>query len=155
MSASFCEVTIIGHAGADAETRFMPSGATATNVNVAVTESWRDRQTGQMQEKTEWHRLVFKDRGNYRLGQIAGDLIKQGSHIFVKGTLRNRQWEKDGVKRYTTEIEVSELKMLGSRPAQDNQGQYSAPEAPAPQQPAPDYGQPQSFGSWSTPPPAQ
>ncbi|MEL0638642.1 single-stranded DNA-binding protein [Marinomonas sp. TI.3.20] len=116
---SLVKVIIIGNAGSDAELRFMPSGAAVANVNIATSESWRDKQTGQMQERTEWHRVVFMDIGNYRLGQIAGDHIKKGSKVYVEGTLRTRSWEKDGITRYTTEVIVSEFQFLDSRHSED------------------------------------
>ncbi|MBJ7556369.1 single-stranded DNA-binding protein [Marinomonas spartinae] len=123
MARGINKVILIGNAGNDAEVRFMPSGAAVANVNIATTESWRDRQTGQMQERTEWHRVAFMDRGNYRLGQIAGDFIKKGSKVYVEGSLRTREWEKDGIKRYTTEIVANEMQLLDGRG--DNMGQQS------------------------------
>ena len=94
MARGINKVILIGNAGNDAEVRFMPSGAAVANVNLATTESWRDKQTGQMQERTEWHRVSFMDRGNFRLGQIAGDFIKKGSKVYVEGSLRTREWKK-------------------------------------------------------------
>ncbi len=123
MARGVNKVILIGNAGSDAEVRFMPSGAAVANVNLATTESWRDRQTGQMQERTEWHRVAFMDRGNYRLGQIAGDFIKKGSKVYVEGSLRTREWEKDGIKRYTTEIVANEMQLLDGR-ADGQQGGY-------------------------------
>lgn len=123
MARGINKVILIGNAGNDAEVRFMPSGAAVANVNIATTESWRDRQSGQMQERTEWHRVAFMDRGNYRLGQIAGDFIKKGSKVYVEGSLRTREWEKDGIKRYTTEIVANEMQLLDGRG--DNAGQQS------------------------------
>jgi len=123
MARGINKVILIGNAGNDAEVRFMPSGAAVANVNLATTESWRDKQTGQMQERTEWHRVAFMDRGNYRLGQIAGDFIKKGSKVYVEGSLRTREWEKDGIKRYTTEIVANEMQLLDGRG--DNAGQQS------------------------------
>ncbi|RDL42901.1 single-stranded DNA-binding protein [Marinomonas piezotolerans] len=170
MARGINKVILIGNAGSDAEVRFMPSGAAVANVNLATTESWRDRQTGQMQERTEWHRVAFMDRGNYRLGQIAGDFIKKGSKVYVEGSLRTREWEKDGVKRYTTEIVANEMQLLdgrsdGQQGGYDNnmgggyggQPQQSAPQqggyGAAPQQPA----QPAHQGGYGQPqqPPAQ
>jgi single-strand DNA-binding protein len=148
MARGINKVILIGNAGNDAEVRFMPSGAAVANVNLATTESWRDKQTGQMQERTEWHRVAFMDRGNFRLGQIAGDFIKKGSKVYVEGSLRTREWEKDGIKRYTTEIVANEMQLLDGRG--DNAGQQgggydsmqggqgggygSAPQQSAPQQ---------------------
>ena len=123
MARGINKVILIGNAGNDAEVRFMPSGAAVANVNLATTESWRDKQTGQMQERTEWHRVSFMDRGNFRLGQIAGDFIKKGSKVYVEGSLRTREWEKDGIKRYTTEIVANEMQLLDGRG--DGAGQQS------------------------------
>ncbi|TBR40812.1 single-stranded DNA-binding protein [Marinomonas agarivorans] len=121
MARGINKVILIGNAGNDAEVRYMPSGGAVANVNLATSESWRDKQTGQMQERTEWHRVSFMDRGNYRLGQIAGDFIKKGSKVYVEGSLRTREWEKDGIKRYTTEIIANEMQLLDGRSDQMNQ----------------------------------
>jgi len=146
MARGINKVILIGNAGNDAEVRFMPSGAAVANVNLATTESWRDKQTGQMQERTEWHRVAFMDRGNFRLGQIAGDFIKKGSKVYVEGSLRTREWEKDGIKRYTTEIIANEMQLLDGRgdgagqqsggydSMQGGGGYGSAPQQSAPQQ---------------------
>lgn len=162
MARGINKVILIGNAGADAEVRYMPSGAAVANVNLATSESWRDKQTGEMQERTEWHRVAFMDRGNYRLGQIAGDFIKKGSKVYVEGKLRTREWEKDGIKRYTTEIIANEMQLMDSRQDdQQGQGGQQAPQqgygqAPQqqqnPQQQGGGYGQPQSFGSWGNAP---
>ena len=124
MARGINKVILIGNAGNDAEVRYMPYGGAVANVTLATSESWRDKQTGQMQERTEWHRVSFMDRGNYRLGQIAGDFIKKGSKVYVEGSLRTREWEKDGVKRYTTEIIANEMQLLDGRGDQANQGSY-------------------------------
>ena len=147
MARGINKVILIGNAGNNAELRYMPSGSAVANVSLATTESWRDKQSGQMQERTEWHRLVFMDRGNFQLGQIAGEFIKKGSKIYVEGSLRTSEWEKDGIKRYSTEIVVNEMQLLDSRP--ENQQQQQGGYGQAPQQPAP---QPQSFGSWGNAP---
>ncbi|WP_067097857.1 single-stranded DNA-binding protein [Marinomonas atlantica] len=174
MARGINKVILIGNAGADAEVRYMPSGAAVANVNLATSESWRDKQTGEMQERTEWHRVAFMDRGNFRLGQIAGDFIKKGLKVYVEGSLRTREWEKDGVKRYTTEIIANEMQLLDGRQddqqGQQGQGSYGGQQAPqqggyggpqggqgygqqAPQQQqGGGYGQPQSFGSWGNAP---
>lgn len=153
MARGINKVILIGNAGNDAEVRFMPSGAAVANVSLATTESWRDKQTGQMQERTEWHRVAFMDRGNFRLGQIAGDFIKKGSKVYVEGSLRTREWEKDGIKRYTTEIVANEMQLLDGRGDNNNgqQGGYGnqAPQqggynqAPAQQAPQQGFNQPQ------------
>ena len=134
MARGINKVILIGNAGADAEVRYMPSGAAVANVSLATSESWRDKQTGEMQERTEWHRVAFMDRGNFRLGQIAGDFIKKGSKVYVEGSLRTREWEKDGVKRYTTEIVANEMQLLDGRQddqqGQQGQGGYGGQQAP-------------------------
>jgi len=146
------KVILIGNLGSDPETRFFPDGGAVTNASIATSESWKDKQTGQMQERTEWHRVVFRDRGNYRLGQIAGEYLKKGSKVFVEGSLRTRKWQdREGQDRYTTEIVANEMQMLDSRGAnqgggyasQDNfSGSAQRPEAPAASQAesAGDYG---------------
>lgn len=165
MARGINKVILIGNAGNDAEVRFMPSGAAVANVNIATSESWRDKQTGQMQERTEWHRVAFMDRGNFRLGQIAGDFIKKGSKVYVEGSLRTREWEKDGIKRYTTEIVANEMQLLDGRGDNNNGGQQggydsgaqggygnNAPQqggynqAPAQQAPQQGFNQPQQGG---------
>jgi single-strand DNA-binding protein len=145
MARGINKVILIGNAGNDAEVRFMPSGGAVANVSLATTESWRDKQTGQMQERTEWHRVSFMDRGNFRLGQIAGDFIKKGSKVYVEGSLRTREWEKDGIKRYTTEIIASEMQLLDGRADGGNAGQQGGYDAAggyggAPAQAAPQQG---------------
>lgn len=122
------KVILIGNLGNDPETRFFPDGGAVTNASIATSESWKDKQTGQMQERTEWHRVVFRDRGNYRLGQIAGEYLKKGSKVYVEGSLRTRKWQdKEGQDRYTTEIIVNEMQMLDSRSASQG-GDYVAPD---------------------------
>jgi len=89
----------------------MPSGGAVTNITLATTQSWKDRETGQQNERTEWHRIVFFRR----LAEIAGEYLKKGSKIYIEGALRTRQWERDGQKHYTTEIVADEMQMLDSR----------------------------------------
>lgn len=110
------KVILVGNLGNDPETRFFPDGSAVTNASIATSESWKDKQTGQMQERTEWHRVVFRDRGNFRLGQIAGEYLKKGSKVYVEGSLHTRKWQdKEGQDRYTTEIVASEMQMLDAR----------------------------------------
>ena len=136
------KVILVGNLGNDPETRFFPDGGAVTNASIATSETWKDKQTGQMQEKTEWHRVVFRDRGNFRLGQIAGEYLKKGSKVYVEGRLQTRKWQdKAGVDHYTTEILANEMQMLDSRPASSG-GEYSAPSggqasAPRAASPAP------------------
>jgi single-strand DNA-binding protein len=117
------KVILVGNLGNDPETRFFPDGSAVTNASIATSESWKDKQTGQMQERTEWHRVVFRDRGNFRLGQIAGEYLKKGSKVYVEGSLHTRKWQdKEGQDRYTTEIVASEMQMLDSRPGGQGTG---------------------------------
>ena len=138
MARGINKVILIGNLGNDPETRFFPDGGAVTNASVATSESWRDKQTGQMQERTEWHRVVFRDRGNYRLGQIAGEYLKKGSKVYVEGRLQTRKWQdQSGQDRYTTEILANEMQMLDSRGMGEGGGYADAggfnQAAPAPQ----------------------
>ncbi len=118
------KVIIVGNLGNDPETRFFPDGGAVTNASVATSETWKDKQTGEQKERTEWHRVVFRDRGNFRLGQIAGEYLKKGSKVYVEGSLQTRKWQgQDGQDRYTTEIVANEMQMLDSRGAGQGQGQ--------------------------------
>ncbi len=127
MARGVNKVILIGNLGNDPETKFLPSGGAVTNVSLATSESWKDKQTGQMQERTEWHRVVFFNK----LAEIAGEYLKKGSKVYVEGSIRTRKWQgQDGQDRYTTEIVVSEMQMLDGRGeggAQARQGGYSAP----------------------------
>lgn len=112
MARGVNKVILIGNLGADPESRMMPSGGQVTNINVATSETWKDKQTGQPQERTEWHRVVFFNR----LAEIAGEYLKKGSKVYIEGTLRTRKWQgQDGQDRYTTEIIANEMQMLDSR----------------------------------------
>ena len=111
--ASLNKVILIGNLGRDPETRYMPNGEAVTNITIATTETWKDRTSGERQEKTEWHRVTFYRR----LAEIAGEYLKKGSQVYLEGRLETRKWtDKEGKDRYTTEIIASEMKMLGSRP---------------------------------------
>jgi single-strand DNA-binding protein len=106
------KVILIGNLGADPEVRFMPSGGSVATVRLATTRRWKDRQTGDRKEDTEWHRVVFFNR----LAEIAGEYLKKGSQIYVEGRIRTQKWQgQDGQDRYTTEIVGEEMHMLGSR----------------------------------------
>jgi single-strand DNA-binding protein len=128
------KVILVGNMGQDPETRYLPSGGAVTNITLATSESWKDKTSGQQQERTEWHRVVFFNR----LGEIAGEYLRKGSKVYVEGSLRTRKWQgKDGQDRYTTEIVASEMQMLDSRggdSAGGGQHQPSAPQQSAPQQ---------------------
>ncbi len=136
MARGINKVILIGNCGADPETRYMPSGGAVTNVNIATSESWKDKQTGQQQERTEWHRVVFFNR----LAEIAGEYLRKGSKVYIEGSLRTRKWQgQDGQDRYTTEIVASEMQMLDSRGAgggNDDDGGFQQQRSAAPAQPA-------------------
>jgi single-strand DNA-binding protein len=106
------KVTLIGNLGKDPETRYMPNGGAVTNVTLATSETWKDKNTGEQQERTEWHRVVFFNR----LAEIAGEYLNKGSKVYIEGSLRTRKWQgQDGQDRYTTEIVANEMQMLDSR----------------------------------------
>lgn len=112
MARGINKVILVGNLGQDPETRYMPSGNAVTNISIATSESWKDKQTGEQQERTEWHRVAFFNR----LAEIAGEYLKKGSKVYVEGSLRTRKWQgQDGQDRYTTEIIATEMQMLDSR----------------------------------------
>lgn len=143
MARGVNKVILIGNLGQDPEVRYMPNGNAVTNVTLATTDSWKDRETGQQQERTEWHRVVFFGK----LAEIAGQYLRKGAPVYVEGALRTRKWQgQDGQDRYTTEIVVDmngQMQMLGGRGDNAGQGGYQGQPAQqaAPQQ---SYGQPQS-----------
>lgn len=130
MARGINKVILVGNIGAKPESRFMPSGNAVANVTLATSESWKDKQSGQTQERTEWHRVVFYNR----LAEIAGEYLNKGSKVYVEGSLRTRKWQdKNGQDRYTTEIIASEMQMLDSRGASSAPAAAeSAPAASAP-----------------------
>src|SRR3954469_14486755 len=110
--ASVNKVIIVGNLGRDPELRYNPSGVAWCTVSIATTRNWKDKTSGERQEETEWHRVVFNDR----LAEIAGEYLKKGRSVYVEGRLRTRKWQdKDGKDQYTTEIQATEMQMLGSR----------------------------------------
>ena len=111
MARSLNKVTLIGNLGNDPEMRALPSGSQVANLSIATTDSWRDKGSGEMQERTEWHRVVIFDR----LAEIAGQYLKKGSRIYIEGSLRTRSWEQDGQKKYATEIVCRDMMMLDGR----------------------------------------
>lgn len=112
MARGINKVILIGHLGADPETRYMPSGGAVTNLRVATTESWKDRQSGEPQERTEWHRVVLFGR----LAEISAEYLRKGSQVYLEGRLQTRKWQgQDGADRYTTEIVANDMQMLGGR----------------------------------------
>jgi single-strand DNA-binding protein len=136
MARGINKVILVGNLGADPETRYMPSGSAMTTLSVATTDSWRDKQTGEQKEQTEWHRVVFFDR----LAEVAAEYLRKGSQVYIEGSLRTRKWQdQQGNDRYTTEIRAREMQMLGGRPGADAPASRPAPrqdsrpaQAPAP-----------------------
>lgn len=129
------KVILIGNLGKDPEVRYMPSGGAVANVTLATSETWRDKQTGETQERTEWHNVVFFNR----LAEIAGEYLRKGSKVYIEGSLRTRKWQdKQGQDRYTTEIVATEMQMLDGR--RDDAQQNSAPD----QEPSGGYQHPDS-----------
>lgn len=128
------KVILVGNIGQDPETRYTPSGSAITRISVATSDTWKDKQSGQQQERTEWHRVVFFNR----LAEIAGEYLRKGSKVYIEGALRTNKWQdQQGQERYTTEIIASEMQMLDSRSggadqSQAQQGSYSAPARNAP-----------------------
>jgi len=122
--ASLNRVQLIGHLGRDPETRYLPNGDVVTNISIATSESWKDKQSGERREHTEWHRC----NAFGRLAEVMGEYLKKGSQVYVEGSLRTRKWQdKDGVDRYTTEIRVDRLVMLGKAPQGDSDRRDPAP----------------------------
>ncbi|AXG67740.1 single-stranded DNA-binding protein [Ralstonia phage GP4] len=105
------KVIIVGNLGADPETRYMPSGDAVTNIRVATTDRYKDKQSGEMRENTEWHRIAFFGR----LAEVAGEYLRKGAQVYVEGRLKTRSWEKDGQTHYSTEIVAENMQMLGGR----------------------------------------
>ena len=147
MARGINKVIIIGNCGQDPETRYMPSGGAVTNISLATSESWKDKNTGEPQERTEWHKIVFFNR----LAEIAGEYLKKGSKVYLEGSLRTRKWQdkETGQDRYATEIVGNQMQMLDSRDSQgggvngasQDSGQQQRPnfapsQAPEPSSPA-------------------
>jgi single-strand DNA-binding protein len=112
MARGINKVILVGNLGQDPETRYMPSGKAVSNIRIATSEGWKDKQTGDTQERTEWHSVVLFDK----LGEIAAEYLRKGSQVYIEGSLRTRKWQdKEGKDRYTTEIVAREMQMLGAR----------------------------------------
>jgi len=112
MARGVNKVILVGNLGKDPETRYMPSGSAVTNLRIATTEAWKDKQSGEQQERTEWHAVAMFGR----LAEIAAEYLRKGSQVYVEGKLRTRKWQdKEGKDRYTTEIVADEMQMLGSK----------------------------------------
>lgn len=126
MARGVNKVILIGNLGNDPEVRYTPNGSAVATVSLATSETWRDKQSGELQDRTEWHRVVFFSR----LAEIVGEYLHKGSKIYVEGVLRTRKWQdKNGIDRYTTEIIAGEMHMLDSRSASNNQEKHSPPQA--------------------------
>jgi single-strand DNA-binding protein len=139
MARGINKVILVGHLGADPETRYMPSGSAVTNLRLATSESWKDKTSGEQQDRTEWHRVAMFGR----LAEIAAEYLRKGSQVYIEGSLRTRKWQdKDGGDRWSTEIIANEMQMLGGRsdasaPARSGSQSSSAP--------VPDSGPPDEF----------
>ena len=129
MARGVNKVILIGNVGGDPEVRYMPNGNAVANVTLATSDSWKDKQTGQQQERTEWHRVVFFGR----LAEIVGEYVRKGSKIYIEGRLQTREWEKDGVKRYTTEIVVDMNGQMQTLDSRQGGGDNMAPRQQQPQ----------------------
>nr|WP_324250493.1 single-stranded DNA-binding protein [Pseudomonas syringae]QOQ33301.1 Single-stranded DNA-binding protein [Pseudomonas syringae pv. actinidiae] len=151
MARGVNKVILVGTCGQDPEVRYLPNGNAVTNLSLATSEQWTDKQSGQKVEKTEWHRVSMFGK----VAEIAGEFLRKGSQVYIEGKLQTREWEKDGIKRYTTEIVVDmqgNMQLLGGRP-QNQDGSTHAPDqaprqaaqrpqhrpAPQPAAPLPDF----------------
>jgi single-strand DNA-binding protein len=141
MARGINKVILIGNLGADPETRYMPSGGAVTNIRIATSEQWKDKNTGDQQERTEWHNVAMFGR----LAEIAAEYLRKGSSVYIEGRLRTRKWQdKDGNDRWTTEIVANEMQMLGGRgdagaPARSSASAPAAATAGAGPGPMPDF----------------
>jgi single-strand DNA-binding protein len=152
MARGINKVILVGNLGADPDTRYMPSGKAVTNIRIATSESWKDKQTGDQQERTEWHSIVMYDK----LGEIAAEYLRKGSQVYVEGKLRTRKWQdKEGKDRYTTEIIADQMQMLGGRGGAGGSGGSSGGpsgggdrERPSRQAPAEDRSPPADEGGF-------
>jgi len=143
------KVQLIGRLGADPEVRYMPSGGAVTTLSLATSRRWKDKQTGERREETEWHRVVMFNR----LAEIAGEYLKKGSQVYIEGHIRTRKWQaQDGQDRYTTEIVADSMNMLDSRSGNDGQSSGSQGQS-RPQSSAPRSSAPQGNSGPMPPPP--
>jgi len=141
MARGINKVIIVGNLGQDPETRYMPNGKAVTNLRVATSESWKDKQTGEQREQTEWHSIVMYDR----LAEIAAEYLRKGSQVFIEGKLRTRKWQdKEGRDRYTTEVQAFEMQMLGSRGGAGGGGASRGAAGKPSREPAPEQAAPAS-----------
>lgn len=137
MARGINKVIVVGNLGQDPDTRYMPSGSAVTNITVATNESWKDKQTGEQKDRTEWHKVAMFGR----LAEIAAEYLRKGSQVYIEGKLRTRKWQdQQGNDRYTTEIIADEMQMLGGRggaggsaPMRNDGPSQGAPQSPPPQ----------------------
>jgi single-strand DNA-binding protein len=123
MARGINKVILVGNLGADPESRAMPSGSAVTNIRVATSESWKDKNTGDQQERTEWHNVAFFGR----LAEVSAEYLRKGSQVYIEGKLRTRKWQdRDGKDRWTTEVIANEMQMLGGRPGSGAPAQATA-----------------------------
>jgi single-strand DNA-binding protein len=142
MSRGINKVIIVGNLGADPETRYMPSGSAVTNLSIATSEQWKDKQTGEQKERTEWHKVAMFNR----LAEIAAEYLRKGSQVYIEGKLRTRKWQdRDGNDRWTTEVIADEMQMLGGRggggsaPMSSDSGPGGGSSGGPPQSPPDDF----------------
>ena len=138
MARGINKVILVGTVGKDPEMKYMPSGDAIANISIATNDTWKDKNTGEKKEATEWHRVVFFRQ----LADIVGKYVRKGQQIYIEGSLKTRSWEKDGQKHYATEIVASDMQMLGSKGDGERTEQSASAPKPAPPKPAP---APQSF----------
>lgn len=142
MARGVNKVILVGTCGQDPEVRYLPNGNAVTNLSLATSEQWTDKQTGQKVEKTEWHRVVMFGK----IAEIAGEYLRKGSQVYIEGKLQTREWEKDGIKRYTTEIMVDmqgTMQLLGGKPESQQHPQSGAARQPPRQSSRPHQQAPQ------------
>ncbi|MCW9046824.1 MAG: single-stranded DNA-binding protein [Gammaproteobacteria bacterium] len=134
MARGVNKVILVGTCGKDPETRYMPSGGAVTSISIATNESWKDKKTGEKQERTEWHNITFFNR----LGEIAGEYLKKGQQVYIEGSLRTEKWQdKSGNDRYTTKIIANEMQMLGGRAGGGDFAPQQQPQSQPANEPAP------------------
>ncbi|HGM6620259.1 TPA: single-stranded DNA-binding protein [Pseudomonas aeruginosa] len=153
MARGVNKVILLGNVGGDPETRYLPNGNAVTNITLATSDSWKDKQTGQQQERVEWHRVVLFGK----VAEIAGEYLRKGSQCYIEGRLQTREWEKDGVKRHTTEIVVDmqgTMQLVGGRGESSDESQRSRPHPQESQARRPPRGQTPQPSQQAAPPDA-
>jgi len=133
--AGINKVILIGKLGRDPEVRYTPDGTAVASFSIATSDEWKDKDTGEKKERTEWHRIVAWRR----LGEICGEYLSKGRQVYIEGKLQTRSWEKDGITRYTTEIIASDVQFLGTRESNSDSRAYSPPFPEPNAQPEPSY----------------